>query len=137
MEYFTKRRVGIPTPQRIEQESIKFETDITVSGRSVAVVHLTDPDTGLDYTVPEGYRLIIGIAIISCELSVWQHIYIVCTPGMIGDYWYLGRGQVEFPSYCATVVDAGTTPCIYVWNTDEESLGFSFAINSVEEKIVV
>ena len=127
----------VGTPQGIRQNSIKFETDVTVSGRSVAVINLTDPDTGLPYTVPEGYRLIIGIAIISCELSVWQNIYIICTPGLIGDYRYLGRGQVEFPAYCATVVDEGTTPCIYIWNTDEEALGFSFAINSIEERIAL
>lgn len=127
----------VGTPQGIRQRSIKFETDLTVSGRSVAIINLTDPDTLAPYTVPEGYRLIIGIAIISCELPVWQHTYIVCTPGMIGDYRYLGRGQVEFPAYCATVVDEGTTPCIYVWNTDEEALGFSLAVNSIEERIAL
>jgi len=124
----------IGTPEKTSQKSIKFEDDITVSGRSVGIVKLKDPVTKNDYVVPSGYRLIVGISIISSELPVWTHTYLVVTPGMIGDYRYKGRGQIEFPAYAATIVDAGTTPTVYIFNEDEESLDFSIAINGVEEK---
>lgn len=139
MEYFSKRRVGIPTPQRIEQESIQFQTDVTVSGRSVAVVNLTDPDTNDDYSIPSGYRLILGIFIISCELDLWQHAYLVVTPGLtpglIGDYHYFGTGQIYFHVYATATIDAGTTPSLYIFNEDAEELDFSIAISAVEEKL--
>lgn len=139
MEYFSKRRVGIPTPQRLEQESIQFQTDVTVSGRSVAGVNLTNPDTNDDYTVQTGYRLILGIFIISCELNLWQHTYLVVTsgltPGLIGDYHYFGQGQIYFHEYATATVDAATTPTIYVFNEDAEELDFSIAISAVEEKL--
>lgn len=127
--------IAVGTPEESSQRSIKFEDDISISGRSVGILKLKDPVTGADYVVPLGYRLVIGISLISCSLPIWQHTYLVVTPGLIGDYRYKGRGQVEFPLYAATTVAAGTTPLIYIFNEDEESLNFSIAINAIEEKV--
>lgn len=128
--------VAIGTPASPRQGTTKFEQDFSVAGRTTAVITLKDPDNDTeDYVVPEGKELEIGIAIMSSELPVYFDTYLVITPGVIGDYWTEGRGQVVFPDFAPTDVSAGSNINVYIINQDEEKLDFSIAINALEDAV--
>lgn len=130
-------RLGLTTPTA-QQPALKFQEDVTVTARSVAIITLKDPDNPTqDYVVPTGYRMIIGVAIISADLPLWFASCLLVSPGTIGKYSFYGRGQVEFPSQAGTPVDAGVTPQIYVFNDSDFSVSFSLALNCTEEYCVV
>ena len=126
---------GVSTPTG-GQPPLKFQDDVTGSPRSVTVITLKDPDDPTaNYVVPEGYRMVIGLAIISADLPLWFAACLCVSPGTIGKYSFCGRGQVEFPIQAGTTVDAGVTPQIYIFNDSDFTVNFSTALNCIEEEI--
>ena len=87
------------------------------------------------YTVPDGYRLHIGASIITCSASIIQMVRMVHTPGIIGDYRYDVKGELIFGPDSATVLEAGDTLTVYVFNNDVVPRDFSVSMTGVVERV--
>lgn len=98
-----------------------------LAGRTVAAVAA--------YTVPAGYQLILGGAVITCDVSCMQKVVMVHTPGLIGDFRYDMRGDLLFTSLSSTIVDPLDTLTIYIYNLDTAERDFSVSMTGVLEAV--
>lgn len=87
------------------------------------------------YTVPSGYQLHIGGAVITCNASCLQKVIMAHTPGIIGDYRYDVKGELIFGPLSSTIIGEGDTLTIYIYNLDEVARDFSITMIGVLEKI--
>jgi len=87
------------------------------------------------YTVPVGYQLNIGGAVVTCEASCIQMVRMAHTPGVIGDYRFDMKGDLIFGPMNATLLAAGDTLTVMVYNNDVADRDFSISIVGVLERI--
>lgn len=114
---------------------VKWELLVTrraVDGNAVPANSVVTVDA---YTVPTGYQLHIGGAIITCNVSGIQKIVMVHTPGIIGDYFYDVRGELLFGPLSSTLLDPGDTLTIYIYNNDTSARDFSVTIVGVLDRV--
>lgn len=100
-----------------------------IAGNSVASVAA--------YTVPAGWRLHIGGAVISCNASCIQKVVMTHTPGIIGDYRYDVKGELVFGPLSSTLLDPGDILTIYTYNNDTVYRDFSITVVGVLEAVEV
>lgn len=87
------------------------------------------------YNVPTGFQLNIGGAFITCDGSCIQTVRMCHTPGIIGDYRYDMEKSIPFTPLSSTVIPAGDTCTVYVFNNDSVAHDFSVTVTGVLEEI--
>lgn len=89
------------------------------------------------YTVPAGWYLHIGGAIITCNASCVQKVVMTHTPGIIGDYRYDMKGELVFGPLSSTLLDPADVLTIYTYNNDTVYRDFSITVVGVLEAVEV
>lgn len=87
------------------------------------------------YTVPQGWRLNLGLAVVSCDVSIIQNIVMTHTPGIVGHFRYDVRGDMWFTPLSSTIIEQLETLTYWVYNNDVVERYFSVAASGTLEKI--
>ena len=87
------------------------------------------------YTVPDKWRLNLGLAVISCDVSVIQDVVMSHTPGIVGHFRYDVQGIIPFTELSSTLIESLETLRVFVYNNDVAQHFFSVAISGTLEKI--
>jgi len=122
----TKPVVGVEQERWELQITRSAELENAVPARSVAAIPA--------YTVPEKRKLHIGGAIVTCNASCIQKICMTHIT-LIGMYRYDIKGELMFGALSSSIIDAGNTLNIYIYNEDIVARDFSVTIVGVLEKV--
>lgn len=88
------------------------------------------------YTVPAGHELHIGGAVVTTNASCIQRMCMTYPPGILGGMFrYDVRGELILSSLSSTIVNAGETLNLYIYNDDREPRDFSVTIVGVLQKV--
>ena len=87
------------------------------------------------YTVPEGYKLNLGGAIITCSSSCIQKLILYAPGNALGDYLYDMRGDILFGALSSFVIAAGQMLTVYIYNNDSVARDFSLSMVGMLERV--
>jgi len=88
------------------------------------------------YTCPSGYKLNLGGGFSSCNSPGWQLVLlVVSSPGLVGNFWYYGRGDLILTSIASTVIEEGDTLYLYVYNHDYVTRRVSVSLTGTLQKL--
>ena len=97
---------------------------ITSEGSSIATF----------YTVPTGYKLMLGGGQISCQSSCIDRLRILYTSGTIIDgYRFDMRGDISFTDLTGHTIDAGEVITVYIYNNDSIESNFNLTLSGILE----
>ena len=88
------------------------------------------------YTCPSGYKLNVGGGFSSCNSPGWQLVLlVVSSPGLVGNFWYYGRGDLILTSIASTIIEEGDTLYLYVYNQDYVTRRVSVSLTGTLQKL--
>jgi len=87
------------------------------------------------YTVPKGYRLLLGGGFVSCDKSGMQLAYMTHTPGIVGFFRYDMLGSIVFGRLAAPEIPAEDTLTYHLVNNLDEDCTISISLTGILEKV--
>ena len=93
-------------------------------------------DVVSQYTTPSGYKLHLGGGYVSCNSASWQLVMlVVSSPGLLGNFWYYGRGDLILTTLTSTIIEEGDSLNLYVYNYDYVTRRISVSLTGVLQKL--
>lgn len=111
----------------------KWELQITRSATLGNAVPAHSVAAIAAYTVPKKWKLHVGGAIVTCNASCIQKICMTHIT-LIGMYRYDVKGELIFGALSSSIINAGNTLNIYIYNDDSVARDFSLTLVGVLEK---
>ena len=137
----SRGRIYSPTvtssPPKLAPNQKKFSLLVTYRAADGDPIPGNTVESLAAYTVPAGWRLFIGGAVITCNISCIQKVVMTHTPGIIGDYRYDMRGDLIFGVLSSTILDPADVLTIYTYNNHNDYADFSISVVGVLEALEV
>jgi len=125
------------SPPRLAKNQKKFSLLVTYRAADGDPIAGNSVESVAAYTVPAGWRLFIGGAVITCNISCIQKVVMTHTPGIIGDFRYDMRGDLMFGILSSTLLDPADVLTIYTYNNHTDYADFSITIVGILEALEV
>ena len=124
-----------PGKSKIADDQVAWELLVTRRNVDANGIAAGSSSTVTAYTVPTGYQLHMGGGVITCNASCIQKVVMTHTPGVIGDFMYDVRGQIQLGPHSSVILDAGDVLTIYIYNNDTVERDFSISLQGWLEKV--
>jgi len=117
-----------PTTVDIKNTQVEWtqSTDYTITSEGSSIATF--------YTVPSGYKLMIGGGQISCQSSCIDRLRVLSTNSTIIDgYRFDMRGDIVFTDLTGHTIAAGEVITVYIYNNDSIQANFNLTMSGILE----